>query len=428
MRNFFTLLKKEIRELLTPQMILPLILMMILFAAIGSFVGREAKKAEKPSKVIIVQNDTSSLVEQLTESAKSKFESEIVRGMSAQKALEKARNDNTVKAVFIFPSNFTALVASGDDAKIESYYLLRSFSSMGTKNITSTKIFLAGINEQVSNYLILTKISGANVSNLKNPVTAIDNVVVGDKLAAVSPDAVLGFVTQQTTFIPIILFIVITMAAQMIATSIASEKENKTLETLLSLPISRRQIVATKLIGAGIVALLMAAVYMFGFKYYIDGLSGGQATNITAEMKQAIGVLGLRLDLSGYLMLGGSLFFGILSALSIAMILGVFAEDTKAVQGIISPLMVLVMIPYLLTLLVDFNSVGQGVKYLIYAIPFSHPFLAAPNIFMKNYALVLGGIVYQFMFFLVFVFIAARIFSSDKITTIKLNFSKKKSQ
>jgi ABC-2 type transport system permease protein len=125
-------------------------------------------------------------------------------------------------------------------------------------------------------------------------------------------------------------------------------------------------------------------------------------------------------------MLGGSLFFGILSALSVAMILGVFAEDTKAVQGVITPLMVLVMIPYLITLLLDLNSMSPTIKYLVYAIPFSHPFLAAPNIFMKNYLFVFAGIAYQAVFFLVFVLIAAKIFSSDKITTIRLNFSKKK--
>lgn len=425
MKNFFILLKKEIKELLTPQMILPLIIMVILFAGIGSLVGNETKKAQKPRKIVIVQNDPSELVNTLVEVARSKFDPQVVSSVSSSEAVKKA-NEIDAQAVFVFPSNFTTSIITGAPAKIEAYYLLKSFSMMGTQGVTNAKIFLSGANEQVSNYIISRKIASADPVAIKNPVTTVESVVVGDVTATVSPEAVISFVTQQTTFIPIILFMVIIMAAQMIATSVASEKENKTLETLLSLPISRRQIVAAKLIAAGVVALLMAGVYMFGFRYYIDGLSGGQATNVTAEMKQAIDLLGLKLDTSGYLMLGGSLFFGILSALSVAMILGVFAEDTKAVQGVITPLMVLVMIPYLITLLLDFNSMSQTVKYLVYAIPFSHPFLAAPNIFMKNYIFVFAGIVYQAIFFLVFVFIAAKIFSSDKITTIKLNFSKKK--
>lgn len=425
MKVFFILLKKEIKELLTLQMILPLIIVVVLFALIGDLVGNETEKAQKPRKIVVVQNDPSELVDSLIEGAKSKFDPQIVNSISSSEAIKKAREIDA-QAVFVFSDNFSASINTNTSTKIEAYYLLKSFSMMGTQGVTNAKIFLSGVNEQVSNYVISRNMRSVDPMKIKNPVFTVENVVVGGVVAAVSPEAVISFVTQQTTFIPIILFMVIVMAAQMIATSVASEKENKTLETLLSLPISRRQIVSAKLIAAGVVALLMAGVYMFGFRYYVDGLSGGQATNVTTEMKQAIEFLGLKLDTLGYLMLGGSLFFGILSALSMAMILGVFAEDTKAVQGVITPLMVLVMIPYLITLLLDFNSMSQTVKYLVYAIPFSHPFLAAPNIFMKNYIFVFAGIIYQAIFFLIFVFIAAKIFSSDKITTIKLNFSKKK--
>jgi len=50
-------------------------------------------------------------------------------------------------------------------------------------------------------------------------------------------------VTQQTLLIPIVLFMVIMMSAQMIAASIAGEKENKTLETLLSTPVGKGALV-----------------------------------------------------------------------------------------------------------------------------------------------------------------------------------------
>ncbi len=426
MNKFFILLKKEVKELLTMQMILPMVLTMVLFAAVGGLVGKESKKVEKPTKILVVQLDDGAFTNELISATKASFDSEITYDADIGKAITRA-NEIGSQAIFIFPENFSQKLAEGQPAQVESYYIFRNFSLVGSQKITKAKIFLAGINEQVSNYLISQKTSSADPTIIKNPIVAGDHVVVGEKTAAISPDAILGFVTQQTTFIPIILFIIIIMAAQMIATSVSSEKENKTLETLLSIPISRQKIVAAKLIGAGIVALVMAGVYMVGFRYYIDGMSAGQATTVSAEVAKAAGVLGLKFAVTDYLFLGGSLFFGILSALSIAMILGIFAEDTKAVQGVITPLMILVMIPYLLTLLVDFNSLSPTLKYIVYAIPFSHPFLAAPNIFLKNYQFVLAGIGYQFVFFLVFVYIAGKIFSTDKVMTIKLNFSKKKS-
>jgi ABC-2 type transport system permease protein len=108
-------------------------------------------------------------------------------------------------------------------------------------------------------------------------------------------------------------------------------------------------------------------------------------------------------------------------ALSIAVILGAFAEDLKSVQIMITPLMMLVLLPYLLTMFIDINTTSPVLKWLIYAIPFSHPFLAAQFIFAHNFAMVILGIVYQFALFVVFATIAARIFSTDRILTMKLN-------
>jgi ABC-2 type transport system permease protein len=75
----------------------------------------------------------------------------------------------------------------------------------------------------------------------------------------------------------------------------------------------------------------------------------------------------------------------------------------------------------------DVNTLSPAVKYGIFAIPFAHPFLAAPNLFLGNYMFVIYGIVYEAVIFAVFLYLAAWIFSTDKIMTVKLNFGKKKS-
>ena len=177
--------------------------------------------------------------------------------------------------------------------------------------------------------------------------------------------------------------------------------------------------------GAGLIALLSSVIYMFGFRNLMNGASSGQLSAAAAS-SDAIQALGLTLSTQQYMLLGVSLFFGILAALSIALILGAFAEDVKSVAGLTSPLMILVAIPYFLVMFLDINSLSPIMRYLIYAIPFSHPFLAAPNLFLHNYTAVIYGIIYQAIFFIIFVLIAARIFSTDKIVTMKLNFGKKK--
>jgi ABC-2 type transport system permease protein len=92
----------------------------------------------------------------------------------------------------------------------------------------------------------------------------------------------------------------------------------------------------------------------------------------------------------------------------------------------VAPLTMVIMIPYFLIMFLDLNSISPALKYVIYAIPFSHPFLAAPNLMLHQYRNIWLGIGYMALLFLVFVFIAAKIFASDKILTLNLNFKKKK--
>jgi ABC-2 type transport system permease protein len=120
------------------------------------------------------------------------------------------------------------------------------------------------------------------------------------------------------------------------------------------------------------------------------------------------------------------LFLGVLVALAIAIILGILADSVKSVQAVTTPLMVLILLPYLLITFADFGALAPVVRWLIYAIPFSHPFFAVEKLITQDYAFIGIGIAYQSVVFLFFVVLAAKIFSSDKILTLKLNFKRKK--
>jgi ABC-2 type transport system permease protein len=131
-------------------------------------------------------------------------------------------------------------------------------------------------------------------------------------------------------------------------------------------------------------------------------------------------------DPTGYALLGVSLFLGILCALAISLILGSLAQGVSNIQAVTAPIIALVMIPYIFTLFLDFTKLTPWVKYLVYAIPFSHPFLAAQNILFHRYTQVVYGIAYELFVFAVFVYIASKLFTSDRILTMRLNFGKKR--
>jgi ABC-2 type transport system permease protein len=110
------------------------------------------------------------------------------------------------------------------------------------------------------------------------------------------------------------------------------------------------------------------------------------------------------------------------------MILGVLAEDFRSAQSLIMPVVLVVMIPYFISLFADLSTLSPPVKLLLMAIPFSHPFMAVQNLYLQNYGAILGGIGYEILVFIILVVIAARIFSSDKILTMKLRWGKKRAK
>lgn len=420
MKKFLRLLKKEIKELLTPEMIVPFILVMLIFAGMGKLAGTQIKSQSEHKEKILVSDLDNSTISQTTILAIKQVADVQTETVTEADFVDKLKSENITNGILI-PENFGQNILQNSKSDLQTFSVLNDFSYAATKKYTVLSSAVGVANETISNLLLSQK--NLDAINLKNPITAKEFVSANGKIVEGNALLILNNIVQQTTFIPIVLFIVITMAAQMIATAVAIEKENKTLETLLSLPVSRKAIVSAKMLAAGIVSLVMAGFYLYGMNSFSNGISTG--TTGSANVSELVSSLGLKLSGNGYVELGLILFLGILLALAIAMILGAFSEDAKSAQGVISPLMVLLLIPYFATLFLDINQLPIIGKYLIYAIPFSHIFLAAPNILSGHNAFVWWGILYLFILFIVFVYIAAKIFSTDLILTIKLNFSKK---
>jgi ABC-2 type transport system permease protein len=186
------------------------------------------------------------------------------------------------------------------------------------------------------------------------------------------------------------------------------EKEDKTLETLLTLPIKRSSIVAGKLIGAAVIGLLMAVVYMFGFGYYMQSFQ-------TSEFNLAD--YGLTLGIFDYVLVGISLFVALLAGLALSLIMGTFAKNYKSAQTLLFPVTALAMVPMFVFMFTDFNNLPMLMKGAMFAIPFSHPILAMRSLMFGDYMLVIAGIIYVALFSLVLIAVAVWIFKSDRLIT-----------
>lgn len=424
MKKFINLLVKEIRELINKQLIISLLFTFFMFYFIGNVTRSEAKKAEAMRSIGVLDLDRSNISRGLVENLRLiRFQVEEFETQDKEEALAKTR-EKKLPFLLVIPPGLGEGVENLETREIETYSFLRSLSISEARYADVFKVVLEATNNYLSNELLKKKIPAIPPDNLKKPIKSRDFVIVRGQRAEASASAIAGFVYFQSIFVPIILAMILIYSSQMVISAIAMEKQNKTLETLLTVPISRSSIVAAKMLAAGMVGLLSAVIYMAAFRWYMKGITGdiSQATgNITSVIKQ----LGLSLTAGGSVILALSLFLAILCSLALATILGVLAEDYRTAQSLIMPLVFLVMIPYLLSIFTDLKSLSLPAKILVYAIPFSHPFMAAPNILLHNYQAIVLGTIYLLAVFIVLVVTAARIFSTDRVLTMKLRWRRK---
>ena len=132
--------------------------------------------------------------------------------------------------------------------------------------------------------------------------------------------------------------------------------------------------------------------------------------------------IGLAPTLLSYTLLGLSLFMALLSALALAISISVFAEDVRGAQALVGPLSILFVFPMIFTMFTDITALPFPLSTILLAIPFTHPLLAANVAFTGNYLVAVGGIVYMIIFTVLVLYVAARLFGTEKILTAKLKF------
>jgi ABC-2 type transport system permease protein len=196
------------------------------------------------------------------------------------------------------------------------------------------------------------------------------------------------------------------------------EKEEKTLETLLTVPVDRFAILMGKVSSTIIVAGVAAVTVLVGYNYMLGSITMGITTAAPIDLV----ALGLVPSLLGYALLGISLFVTLLSALALAVIISAFSENVRGAQALVGYLYPIVFVPALVLIYLDVNTLPLALKAVLFAIPYSQPIIASKAIVLGDYATVIYGIIYVAAFTVVIMYIASRLFATEKILTAKLKF------
>jgi ABC-2 type transport system permease protein len=414
LKGFGNILVKEIKELVRdPKILLAMLIVpLIMFPVLGgimSYSMQAAREQAEKATLLVVDNDGGNWSELFTDYLNFSVKVSVVNNRTL---------NNTVTLKLLSDYNTTQLIEipSGFSANMTEY-------KNGNTKINATVNFYGifsggGIFQEVGSAIIDDLVSGFNRAIAPNAVYTFKSTIIKGVIQKnVDPSMLSRLMLSQAIAMPITIMILLTYSMSIAATSVAMEKEEKTLETLLTLPMDRFAILMGKLSGSILVAGVGAIAYMIGFNYYMGSL---MATIPSGTLDLVS--LGLAPSLLGYLLLGISLFVTLLSALALAVIMSAFSEDVRGAQSLVGNLTPIIIIPALVLMYLDVNSLPLALKILIYALPYSHPIIATRAVTMGDYWTVVFGIVYVTVFTLVIMYAASRLFATEKILTAKLKF------
>jgi len=405
LRGFGSFLLKELKELIRdPKILLGMIIVpLIMFPVLGavmSFSVESAKESSGKTAILVLNHDTGENSTQFIAYLNSSLRVYVTNASTANDAVPQLATYNATELVEI-PAGFSQNVSAYEGVKVGFYSV---FSGGG---------ILEGIGSSIVDSLV-GQFNRDVAPDVIIPEPAV--IIKGKIVENVDPRVLSNLMISQAVALPITILILLTYSMQIAATSVAMEKEEKTLETVLTLPMDRFSILMGKLSGSIIVAGAGAAAYMIGFNYYMGSFSGFSQTGASPDLAS----LGLMPSLFGYLLLGISLFITLLSALALAVILSAFAEDVRSAQSLVSYIYPLIFIPSLVLMYIDISALPVWLKFVLYAIPFSQPIIASKAVIMGDYLTAGLGIVYVTAFTLVIMYIASRLFATEKILTAKL--------
>ncbi len=344
LKGFTTILVKELKELmrdpkiLIGMIVLPLIMFPVLGLVMGFAVQSAQEEAQRATLLVVDNDNNGTWSNALVSYLNSTMNVEVVRDLSPQNIVDQGLLGKYNSTMFLeIPSGFsTNLTMHANGARnvtgiVNVYGVFNGgggiFSSIGGTAVTAV---VAGFNRAVAPDVVAVSQS---------------SIIKGQIEQGVDASTLSSLMLSQSIALPITIMIMLTYAMQIAATSVAMEKEEKTLETLLTTPVDRFAILMGKVSSTIIVAGAASVAVLVGYNYMIGSISNGIAGNVGGSVDLV--ALGLVPSVGGYVLLGVSLFFTLLSALALAVIMSAFSENVRGAQALVGYIYPLIFIPSL---------------------------------------------------------------------------------
>jgi len=353
MRDLIIIIKKELKELLRDKktlinsIILPMLMLpVIMFGAIKVMDMIKTNNQEKAIKIGLV-NAPEAFMKLVKSDTLNK-----ITNYSESIDFKTLIDDETIQSAIVFPKEFNAKIDSLESTAVE-IYRNGSKESVNSRISSILNIYSSGLQEKRMNQL--------QISPEKLTPFTENYVEIGEQKELIGK-SVGGFIPY--------FFIIMMWSGCMLACIdlVTGEKERKTIETTLSLPISKFKILFGKTIVSSLLGFIPALLTLVGLIIglnFIDDIPDTFKLAISEMLNfQSIALILL-------LLIPLSIF---LSGMIIMLIVG--ATTFKEAQSKVSPVLMVLLLPLILAMMpgIDFTwttvfipilNIGLGVKEIM---------------------------------------------------------------
>jgi sodium transport system permease protein len=388
------LAQKELVDLLRDRrtiitaLVIPLVSFPILFGVVGFF----ANPVSNPSQLAVVNLDSGgTLSSNLTASLLAS------PGVHVTLLLPSIATDNLTGTVqkgdydvgLVIPSNFSSSIARGGQANVTVYYV--PTNGRAQEGISIATGIIAGISQHIATERL----------QVKN-ITSADLNPIGIEQSPVGASANPSQLVAGSLFPSFLLYFTFLGGFYFMVDDIAGEKERRSLEPLLALPVSRTVIFTGKYLVAFALSMVTASLGLVGTLVGLTeltnaGIGGGGGISIPFYIFPSIIAI---VALAG------------LSLAALGFCISTFAKNIREAQQYLSPVFFIFFVPIYFT---SYLPQGQISQYA--AIPLMGYVVLLRDIIIgqATQAEVITSVAVNVIALAFFIWLALRLLSSEKV-------------
>ncbi len=406
---------KELRELLMEKTIIigvvlmPLIILPLTVGVL-SIASQSAALPRGEIPMILIDMDGGRYSVVLQEALKTSGFRLLTYHNTRHDVVSLMKDRQTALAVIV-EKGFSQNLTVGRKASVKFFMVLNSISASEIQRVSTAQSRIAEAIMLLGEALAVEK--GVKLSYYKEPVLVRGELIYRDRVMSMTEVGTISQLYLSTSLLMfVVLLTMVTTSGAVAATSIGLEKEAKTLEILLTMPISRAAILSAKLIASTTIALLGTTSMIVGFIIYLTGLP--------LPSPSAGFILPFNIFSIAFLAL--ILFIAMVTMLSLGIMAGVLAGDVRGAQQLAGLLEIPLIFPsFLLLLLTDISDLSQPLLTAMMLNPFTHMFLAIRAVYEEAYLVAASHAVVMLAFMVAVLGLAAWFFHGDRLLTMRVS-------